>query len=120
MSRLLVAMSMVPTGGHASSEAVTDETEILRPAPSEHWSFQPVQRPPVPEVRETARVRNEIDAFVLAALENRGATLPPAATPAVLVRRLHLDLTGLPPTIAEQGGGATGFEPERWIEGLWG
>jgi mono/diheme cytochrome c family protein len=42
--------------------------EVIPPAPSEHWSFQPVRRPPVPEVKDQTRVRNEIDAFVLAAL----------------------------------------------------
>jgi mono/diheme cytochrome c family protein len=64
---------------------------------SPHWAFQPVRRPEPPEVKARGRARNPIDAFVLARLEPRGLTLSPDATPHTLVRRLHLDLLGLPP-----------------------
>ncbi|MCC2669102.1 MAG: hypothetical protein K0Q72_1573, partial [Armatimonadetes bacterium] len=64
---------------------------------SEHWSFRPVRRPPVPTVKAAARVRNPIDGFILARLEARKLTLSPEADPITLIRRLHLDLTGLPP-----------------------
>ncbi len=77
--------------------AVFPKDEPVPSSPAEHWAFQPVRRPPVPEVNNQSQARNAIDAFVL-------AKRPPvaAAKPAALLRRLHLDLTGLPPTIAEQ------------------
>ncbi|MFM9059248.1 MAG: DUF1549 domain-containing protein, partial [Planctomycetaceae bacterium] len=67
----------------------------------EHWAFVVPRRPPVPEVRDAAWVRNPIDAFVLARLEAEGLQPTPPADPATLLRRTSLDLTGLPPTLAE-------------------
>ena len=61
------------------------------------WSFQPPQAAAVPAVRETALVRNPIDAFVLEKLDAKGLTLSPEADRLTLIRRLYLDLTGLPP-----------------------
>jgi hypothetical protein len=67
-----------------------------------HWAFQPRTRPEVPRVRGTDRVRNPIDAFVLARLEARGWQAAPPSSPRQLLRRVHLDLLGTPPTLAEQ------------------
>lgn len=67
--------------------------EPVPKSPAEHWSFQPVKRPAITKSPHT----HPIDAFVFGQ-----ADAPPAATPRALLRRLHLDLTGLPPTIAEQ------------------
>jgi len=64
----------------------------------EHWSFRPIRRPEVPKVKDAARVRNPIDAFVLSKLERQGLTLSPEADRVILIRRLHLDLIGLPPS----------------------
>ncbi|MGD9723162.1 MAG: DUF1553 domain-containing protein [Pirellulales bacterium] len=66
-----------------------------------HWAFLPPVRSPVPAVRAATRMQNPIDAFVLARLEAAGQTLSPEAPPAALIRRVTLDLTGLPPTPAE-------------------
>jgi mono/diheme cytochrome c family protein len=66
-----------------------------------HWAFQPPTRPTPPAVKARAWVRNPIDAFVLARLESLGVAPSPEADRATLVRRLSLDLTGLPPTPAE-------------------
>ena len=61
-----------------------------------HWAYEPPVRPPLPAVpAETGR--HPIDAFVAARLEREGLTLAPEAPADVLVRRLSLDLTGLPP-----------------------
>lgn len=66
-----------------------------------HWSFQPLD-PTLPVAIEAqARPQNPIDQFVLARLAQEGIAVSPAASPQTLVRRLYLDLTGLPPT-AEQ------------------
>ncbi|MBI2946839.1 MAG: DUF1553 domain-containing protein [Verrucomicrobia bacterium] len=73
-----------------------------RPSPSEHWAFQAVQRPLIPSVKDGAWCRNPIDRFVLAKLEARGWQPASEASPSALLRRVYLDLTGLPPTLAEQ------------------
>jgi hypothetical protein len=65
---------------------------------SSHWSFQPIVRPAVPDVQDGAWARNPIDAFVLARLEAQNAAPQPEADPAKLLRRVTLDLNGLPPT----------------------
>ena len=67
-------------------------------AASQHWSFQPLQRPEVPEVRNAAWPRNAIDRFILARLEKESIAPSPEASAAVLRRRISLDLIGLPPT----------------------
>ncbi|MDX2034098.1 MAG: DUF1549 and DUF1553 domain-containing protein [Blastocatellia bacterium] len=69
-----------------------------RPA---HWAFLAPVRPSLPAVKNRAWVRNPIDQFVLARLEQNGLTPSPEAARTQLLRRLSLDLTGLPPTIEE-------------------
>jgi len=66
-----------------------------------HWAFRPPQRPALPAVRGTARARNPVDRFVLAALEAQGLTLSPEADRVTLIRRVTFDLIGLPPTPEE-------------------
>lgn len=66
-----------------------------------HWSFLPPLAAEPPQVRAQSRVRNPIDTFVLARLEREGLTLSPEADRTTLIRRVSLDLTGLPPTPAE-------------------
>ncbi len=66
-----------------------------------HWSFIPPQRPALPAVRNPAWVRNGIDRFVLARLEREGRAPSPQADKSTLIRRVSLDLTGLPPTPTE-------------------
>ena len=70
-------------------------------AGSSHWSFQPITRPKPPTVRDATWPRSSIDHFVLARLEQEGIEPAPEAPRTTLIRRLHLDLTGLPPTPAE-------------------
>jgi uncharacterized protein DUF1553/uncharacterized protein DUF1549/concanavalin A-like lectin/glucanase superfamily protein/cytochrome c len=66
-----------------------------------HWSFIPPKRRPLPEVKEHNWPRNPIDNFVLAHLEHEGLGPSPEADRERLIRRVTLDLTGLPPTPAE-------------------
>lgn len=66
-----------------------------------HWSFIPPVRPSPPPVKNAAWVRNAIDAFVLARLEREGLRPAPEADRGMLLRRVSLDLSGLPPTPAE-------------------
>ncbi len=65
----------------------------------QHWAFVAPQRPAVPAVKNAGWVRNPIDAFVLARLESEGLEPSPPASGNTLLRRLSLDLIGLPPTL---------------------
>jgi hypothetical protein len=65
------------------------------------WSFRPIRRPEVPQVRGSSRVRTPIDAFLLERLETQGLSFAPEADRRTLIRRITFDLTGLPPTHAE-------------------
>jgi hypothetical protein len=91
-------------GGANSSSAVTspsaeDSTDRqVTDADRLFWAFQPPQRPAVPGVQHVPRVRNPIDAFILAALEKKGLTLAPEADRLTLLRRASFDLIGLPPS----------------------
>ncbi|MGE5193385.1 MAG: DUF1549 and DUF1553 domain-containing protein [Deltaproteobacteria bacterium] len=68
---------------------------------SRHWAFQPVTRPAVPAVRHQELVRNPVDAFLLARLEEQGLSFSPPASKRELLRRVNFDLLGLPPTPQE-------------------
>lgn len=68
----------------------------------DHWAFQPVKRPAVPESRITNRASvNLIDAFITEKLAGKGMTLSPQADKRTLIRRVYYDLIGLPPTPEE-------------------
>ena len=67
----------------------------------EHWAFKAPVRRSVPKVRNAKWIRNAIDNFVLARLEKEGLKPSPEADRATLIRRLSLDLIGLPPTPTE-------------------
>jgi hypothetical protein len=82
--------------------SAADYDGLISPSQREHWAFQPAGTFSVPSVRETSWVRNPIDAFILAPLEKKGWRPNPPAKPQALVRRMYLDLVGLPPTLAEQ------------------
>lgn len=64
---------------------------------SDHWAFQPVKRPLVPKVNNPSWVRNPVDAFVAAKRDEKRLAPLPQADKRVLIRRLYLDLIGLPP-----------------------
>lgn len=66
---------------------------------ADHWSFRPISRPVPPETERKDWCRNPIDQFVLSRLEREGILPSPEAGRETLVRRLYLDLTGLPPTV---------------------
>jgi hypothetical protein len=66
-----------------------------------HWSFRPIHRPESPQVKTEGWIRNPIDRFVLAKLEAKKIAPSPEADRRTLLRRLSLDLLGLPPTPSE-------------------
>jgi hypothetical protein len=75
--------------------------ERPEPDPREHWAFRTPVRPAVLSVRNAAPVRNPVDAFLAAEREKRGLTPQPPADRRLLLRRVYLDLVGLPPTREE-------------------
>ena len=66
-----------------------------------HWAFQPLAKTPPPAVKNTRWIRNDIDRFILARLEQAGLQPSPQADPRTLIRRVSLDLIGLLPQPAE-------------------
>ncbi len=74
-----------------------DDSAVL----STHWSYVKPKRPAVPSGKASSWVRNPIDGFVLARLEKEGLSPSKTASKETLIRRVSLDLTGLPPTPAE-------------------
>jgi hypothetical protein len=91
----------IEAGAHAAGEPAAHEDgkdRQVSDADRNFWAFRPPIRPPLPVVRQSGRVRNSVDAFVLAALEARGLTLAPEADALTLIRRVFFDITGLPPT----------------------
>jgi hypothetical protein len=86
----------------------------VKPAARRHWAFQPVRPVSVPAVRDADWVQSPIDAFVLARLEARGWKPSPAAEPRALLRRVYLDVLGLPPTPEEQAAWQRDPSPAAW------
>ena len=81
--------------------ATTAPDPQVTDAERQFWSFQPPKAVKPPQVRDSSRVRNAIDAFIVDKLDAAGLTLAPEADAATLCRRLYFDLTGLPPTPEE-------------------
>ncbi len=101
------------TWSEETAEAVTTR--------STHWSFQTPQRPEIPAVTDKRWARNPIDNFVLARLEQEKIKPSPEADRITLIRRLSLDLLGLPPTPAEVKAFLKDKKPEayeRLVDGL--
>ena len=108
-----------PDGAHETPPE--NEPTAAEPA-DQSWAFRRLRGElTIPEVRDPARVRNPIDAFVLARLEAAGLELAPPADRAVIIRRAYLDLTGLPPSPDEVIALLADSEPgayERMIDRL--
>ena len=88
--------------GHAQDDFTSSDSAIEEPpitaSDRDHWAFRPLQRPSLPAWSPASKANHPIDTFILAQLELRDIDPVPAASRRVLVRRLFLDLTGLPPT----------------------
>ncbi|MBI3464835.1 MAG: PSD1 domain-containing protein [Planctomycetes bacterium] len=79
-----------------------EETLANAGAAPQHWAFQPAKCPQIPVTHNREWGRNEIDAFILQKLEAEGVKPSPQADRATLIRRLYLDLIGLPPTVDQR------------------
>ncbi|MEM7145603.1 MAG: PSD1 and planctomycete cytochrome C domain-containing protein [Verrucomicrobiota bacterium] len=86
---------------HKQITLLTDWIEAGAPW-AEHWAFIPPQRPTLPDETKNAKwPRNQLDHFILARLQSHDLTPSPPADKRTLIRRLSLDLTGLPPSPRE-------------------
>ncbi len=93
-----------PKSGKKLTQAQKDllRAWIANGAPwNTHWAFVPPRNVPPPEVKDASWPKNEIDRFVLARLERENLAPSPEADKTTLLRRVTIDLTGLPPTLAE-------------------
>lgn len=88
--------------------------------PPQHWAYVPPVRPPVPELpdartqTDSLAVANEIDAFIVRRLVDRGLSPAPPADRATLIRRVYLDLIGLPPTPEEVDAFLVDMSDDAW------
>lgn len=91
----------------AAWPAVRIPTSLGKPKPEyeklkkEHWAWQPLGSPKIPAVKNQEWVKDDIDRFVLARLEEKGLKPVGHADKTTLIRRVAFDLTGLPPTPSE-------------------
>ncbi len=118
---------LMPPADSNKKRLTAEEKELVRrwiadgAVYEKHWSFVPPARPEPPPVKNQAWVRNEVDQFILARLEAAGLAPSPEADPGTLLRRVFLDLTGLPPTPAELEAFLADPRPdayERWVDKL--
>ena len=114
-------MLKMPKGGKLTDEQVDSLTQWIKmgapwpkdtapvraagkqitPEMRKFWSFQPLKLPAIPQVKDSAWAKTDIDRFVLAKMEEKGLKPAPHADKRTLIRRATLDLTGLPPTPEE-------------------
>ena len=94
-------MDKAPWPSESDHAAKAEEAFDIAKRKAEHWCWQPIHRPEIPKVNDSAWPRDPIDNFILRKLEQ--ADLKPAAATgkATWLRRVTFDLTGLPPTLAE-------------------
>jgi Protein of unknown function (DUF1549)/Protein of unknown function (DUF1553) len=81
-----------------------------------HWSFFPPRREAIPIVANATWSKNPVDAFLFAAMAKNGAVPAPAADKRTLIRRVSLDLTGLPPSPAEVNAFLTDASPDAYTK----
>lgn len=88
----------------ANRELTAKQKETIRKWVAEgavyegHWAYQPIKRAAVPQLGATAQIRNPIDSFIQERLKREDLPVAPEADKRTLIRRLMLDLTGLPPS----------------------
>src|SRR6185369_13122364 len=81
-----------------------------------HWAYETPKRPPIPVVQNKSWARNEVDRFILAKLETEKLSPSPEADRVTLIRRLSLDLLGLPPTPGEVDRFVSDTSPTAYTE----
>ncbi|MBL8219756.1 MAG: DUF1553 domain-containing protein [Bryobacterales bacterium] len=103
MSQIRTVWRSVPFLLLASLPLAAEPAATFKPIQRKWWAIQPVSNPAVPQLDAAGQAwaRNEIDRFIYSKLQSKGIRPSPPASKAVFLRRVTLDLTGLPPTPAE-------------------
>jgi hypothetical protein len=91
-----------------------ESPHVFTPAQKSYWAFQPVKKSPVPAVKDKAWVKTPIDAFILAKLEEKKLQPNPRADKLTLLRRVTIDMTGVPPTQEEIQQFLSDKSPNAW------
>ncbi len=113
-ARLVLLAMLVATELRAAPPA---REFAITAADRAHWAFQPVKRPPVPKIdNPQSAIANPIDAFLLEKLHAAGLSFSPSATKEAQLRRVSLDLIGLPPTLAELDAFLAGTSTDAWAK----
>ncbi len=111
----LSAKYRIPLTGPVAQKS-GEKTEIGDPAfQPKHWAFEPVRKPPIPD--GPAGLENPIDRFIAAGWKSKGLQPVMQADTRALIRRLHFDLTGLPPTPGEMEHALAALTP--WNDREW-
>jgi hypothetical protein len=115
-AELAVLKRWIAEGAKVLAAEPEDPAKIdeISPVDREYWAFQPIARPPVPTVKDAAKVATPVDAFLLAKIEQAGLGFAPEADRRTLARRAYFDLTGLPPTPEEIEAFAADVRPDAW------
>jgi len=107
LSGLLALTFICALPGHAAQP----KPPAKPAAPTTPWSFLPLRETPPPKVRDSNWPQTPVDHFLLAKMDKAGLKPAPPADPRALIRRLHFDLTGLPPTPEEVESFVRDFSP---------
>jgi mono/diheme cytochrome c family protein len=109
-------MPPAATGKKLSPREISILTEWVRQGGKyvQHWSYTRPVRPELPAVQDGNWPKNEIDRFILSRLEKEGLKPAPEADRYTLIRRLSLDLTGLPPTLEEVDAFVADTDPQAY------
>lgn len=100
--------------GSANADELTQYDKRITDEDRQHWSYQPIKPVPLPKVNQRQWLHNPIDVFILHKLESKNWQPSPRANPQALLRRVYLDITGLPPTLEEQQDFLQDPSPQRW------
>ncbi len=100
--------------GASPAPAAKPSSQPTRSFKHGSWPFHSPKQPAIPDVKNAAWVRNAVDNFILAKLEAAGISPSAPADKATLLRRVTFDLTGLPPTLAEQRAFLTDDAPDAY------
>ena len=106
---ILLGLSLFPTFLTAE-----DDITKVNATTKAFWSYKPLRRPSVPEVKDPAWSRSPIDAFLVDRLEANGLKPNGPASRRELIRRASFDITGLPPTLEEVEAFEKDSSPEAW------
>ncbi len=107
-------VSVLSLGSLVAANNTAPAKDPFTAAQLKYWAFQPVTHPQPPAVQHSDTVKNAIDSFIGAKLETKGIQLSQPADRITLIRRVSLDLIGLPPTPAEVDAFVTDKSPDAY------